>query len=149
MSRIRTLGVAALVLSLAAMVSSVRAADENKKKEHAIHGVVVKVEKDADKDSGSFTVKIQERKAKGADTKTADATAAEEMKFKVTTETKFLKVSRKKKADAAAAADAKAEPESTPATFADLKDGDVVAVEANDGVAVTVKFHAPRKKKAA
>jgi hypothetical protein len=145
MRQIRNLGVAALVVALAAAVSSVRAADENKKKDHAIHGVVIKIEKDGDKDTGTFTVKTG-----GKNAKTGEETPVEEKTFKVTAATTFAKVSHKKKDKAAtAAADAKAEPESTPATFADLKEGDVAAVEAKDGVAVSVKFHAPGKKKPA
>jgi hypothetical protein len=142
MSRIRTLGVAALVMALAVAASSARAADENKKKDSAIHGVVTAVTPDAaNKDVGTFTIKPAGKKAKDA----AAATPVEPTTFKVTEKTTFAKVSRKKKG--AAAADAKAEPESTPATFADLKEGDVVAVEAKDGVALSVKFHAARKQK--
>ena len=149
MRQIRTLGVAALVVALAAAVSSARAADENKKKEHAaIHGVVVKIEKDANKETGTFTIKTG-----GKNAKTGEETPVEEVKFKVTADTKFFKVSHKEKkaaaADATAAKDAKAAPELTPATFGDLKEGDVAAVEAKDGVAVSVKFHAGHKKKPA
>ena len=148
MSRIRTLGVAALALALAAMVSSARAADETKKKDHAgVHGVVKTITKDTDT-TGSFTITVEVKKAKAAETKTLDAKAddakAEEMTFKVTADTKFAKVAHKKKD---AAADAKAEPESTPATFADLKEGDHVAVEATAGVATTVNIHPAHKKK--
>jgi hypothetical protein len=146
MSRIRTLGVAALVMALAVAASSARAADENKKSDSAIHGVVTAINMDKDKDNdviGTFTIQPAAKKSKDA----ADAPAAEKMTFKVKADTKFAKVAHKKKD--AAAADAKAEPESTPATFADLNTGDVVAVEAKGGVAVSVKFHTPRKKKPA
>ncbi len=144
MSRIRTLGVAALVMALAVAASSARAADENKKKDSAVHGVVTAINPDAaNKDVGTFTIKPAGKKAKDA----ADATPAEPTTFKVTEKTTFAKVSRKKKGAATAAAGEKAEPESTPATFADLKEGDVVAVEAKDGVALSVKFHAGHKQK--
>jgi hypothetical protein len=146
MSRIRTLGVAALVMALAVAASSARAADENKKSDSAIHGVVTAINMDKDNDViGTFTIQPAAKKSKDA----ADAPAAEKMTFKVKADTKFAKVAHKKKDAAATAADAKAEPESTPATFADLNTGDVVAVEAKDGVAVSVKFHTPRKKKPA
>ena len=137
MSRIRTLGVAALVMALAVAASSARAADENKKKEHAIHGAVVKIEKDADKETATFTVKTG-----GKNAKTGEETPVEEKKFTVTTETTFAKVAHKKKGEDAAPPDEKA-------TFGDLKVGDIVAVEAKEGVAVSVKFHAPGKKKPA
>jgi hypothetical protein len=150
MIRVRTLGVAALALALAVMVSSTKAADETKKKEHAgVHGVVVKIVKDTDK-TGSFTIKQEEKNAKTAGTQTTAAKAdvpAEETTFKVTADTKFTQVAHKKKD--ASAADAKAEPEGEAATFGDLKEGDVVVVEAKDGVALSVKFHTAHKKKPA
>jgi hypothetical protein len=149
MSRIRTLSVAALVMALAVAASSARAADEKKVDEKksdsgAVHGVVVAIVRDADKDKGTFTVKVHEgKKAKDA----VDAKDAEPTTFKVNEKTTFAKVAPKKKDPTATAADEKAEPESTPATFADLKEGDVVAVVAKDGVAVSVKFHAGHKPK--
>ena len=92
---------------------------------------------DKDKDViGTFTVKLAKKKDAAA-----DAATAEPMTFKVTKDTTFAKTARKKKGEAAPAAEA--------AAFADLKDGDVVAVEAKDGVATSVKFHAPGKKKPA
>jgi hypothetical protein len=143
MSRIRTLGVAALAMALAVAASSARAADETKKSDSAsIHGVVTAITVDAaNKDVGTFTIKPAAKKTKDA----ADAAPAEAITFKVTKETKFTKEAQKKKGDAAAAADDKGEA----ATFADLKEGDHVAVEAKDGVATSVKFHAPGKKKPA
>lgn len=149
MSRIRTLGVAALALALAAMVSSTKAADENKKKDHGgVHGVVLKVEKATDT-TGSFTIKVEEKKAKDAAATTTEAKAGdakgEEKTFMVTADTKFVKVAHKKKD--AAAADAKAEAEETPATFADLKEGEHVAVEATGDAATLVKIHGGKKAK--
>jgi hypothetical protein len=147
MSRIRTLGVAALVMALAVAASSARAADETKKSDSAsIHGVVTAITVDADKkDIGTFTIKPEAKKSK--DAAAAAAAPAEAVTFTVTKETKFTKVAHKKKGDAAAAADDKGEA----ATFADLKEGDIVAVEADkDGkTALSVKFHTPGKKKPA
>jgi hypothetical protein len=140
MSRIRTLSVTALVMALAVAASSARAADETKKSESAaVHGVVTAISMDKAKDAiGTFTVKPAAKKSKDA----AAAPAAEPITFKVTKDTTFAKTAHKKKGDAAAPAD-------EAATFADLKEGDVVAVEAKDGVATSVKFHAPAKKKPA
>jgi hypothetical protein len=146
MSRIRTLGVAALVMALAVAASSARAADETKKSDSAsIHGVVTAITVDAaNKDVGTFTVKPEAKKSKDA---AAAAAPAEAVTFTVTKETKFAKVAHKKKGDAAAAADDKGEA----ATFADLKEGDIAVVEADkDGkTALSVKFHTPGKKKPA
>jgi hypothetical protein len=147
MSRIRTLGVAALVMALAVAASSARAADETKKSDSAsIHGVVTAITVDAaNKDVGTFTVKPEAKKSKDA---AAAAAPAEAVTFTVTKETKFAKVAHKKKGDAAAAA---ADDKGEAATFADLKEGDIAVVEADkDGkTALSVKFHTPGKKKPA
>ncbi|HBI45650.1 MAG TPA: hypothetical protein DDY78_22780 [Planctomycetales bacterium] len=136
MSRIRTLSVAALVMALAVAASSARAADEPKKSDSgAVHGVVKSIAKDA------FTVTLHAKKGETA--------SPEEKTFTVTEGTEgtvFFKVSHKK-----AEAGEKATEESTPAKFADLKDGDVVAVVADSKgkTAKSVKFHTPAKKKPA
>jgi hypothetical protein len=137
MSRIRTLGVAALVMALAVAASSARAADEPKKSDSgAFHGVVKSIAKDA------FTVTLRAKKGETA--------SPEEKTFTVVTEgttpTVFFKVSYKK-----AEAGEKATEESTPAKFADLKEGDHVDVVADSKgkTAKSVKFHTPRKKKPA
>jgi len=129
MSRIRTLGVAALVMALAVMASSARAADEAKKSDDAIRGVV---KKDSITKDG-FTVTLRAKKGETGEDKT----------FTVTDATEFFKVSRKK-----AEAGEKATEESMKAKFAELKEGDIVTVESKDGkTALTVKFREGRKPK--
>lgn len=130
MSRIRTLGVAALVMTLALAASTVWAA---KKADNAIHGKVTAITKTTD-NTGSFVVAVHAKKSKTADA----AATAEEKTFKVDAKTTFMKVMHKKGEAATEEA----------ATFADLKKGDEVAVESTDGVTATsVKFHAGRKAK--
>src|SRR5207245_1005722 len=100
------------------------------KKHDGVRGLVVSVKKDGDKDSGSLTVKVHHRK------KGAPEQAAEEKTFKVTPETKFQKVSGPKGAR-----------EKTPATFADVRQGDHVAVRHKGDVATEVNIVARKKDK--
>ena len=137
MRLIRTLSVVVAVLALALTASSVQAAEKAKgkkvKKEHSVHGVVVKVEKDADKDSGTITVKVGGKKNK----KTGVETPAVEKTFKVTDATKFTEVSGKKGALA-----------TKPATFKEVNDGERVKLEVKGDKAEDVTFHAKKAKKA-
>jgi len=134
MLRLPVLTALVAVLALTAGNSSVLAKAGGKKK-HGLHGVVVKVEKDADKDSGKITVKTGGKKKK----KTGMETPVVERTVRVTNATKFAKVSHKK--------GEKGSRETTPATFAQLKDGDHVAIEVVHGKAKEVKFHAAHHKK--
>jgi hypothetical protein len=135
MRLIQTLSVVVAVAALALTASSSEAAAKGKKakKEHAVHGVVVKVEKDADKDSGTITVKIGGKKNK----KTGVETPVEEKTFKVTDATKFTEVSGKKGA-----------LETKPSTFREVKDGERVVLEVKGDKAEEVKFHDKKAKKA-
>ena len=129
MSRIRTLGIAALALALALMVTTTQAAEKGKKKGHAVRGVVTNI----DTAKNTFTVTIHK---KGGDEETKVFTVDE----KTTT---FVKGVRKQKGQAAA----DAQPE-TPLKFTDLKEKAVVTVEATaDGKATKVSIYAPRKPK--
>ena len=133
MFRIHVLAVTAGVLALIAAGSSVQAKQRGKK-EHALHGVVVKVEKDDGKESGKITVKTG-----GKNKKTGVETPVVEKTIRVTKATTFAKVSHKK--------GEKGSRETTPATFSDLADGDHVLIEVVGEKAVEVKFSAPHKKK--
>jgi hypothetical protein len=137
MRLIRTLSVVVAVLALVLTASSAQAAGKGKgkktKKEHAVHGVVVKVEKDADKDSGTITVKIGAHKAKNG----KPEQLGEEKTFKVTDATKFTEVSGKKGAR-----------ETKPGKFSEVKDGEKVALEVKGDKAEEVTFHARKHKKA-
>ena len=133
MLRIPVLAALVAVLALVAGSPSAQAKAGGKKK-HALHGVVVKVEKDADKDSGTITVKTG-----GKNKKTGVETPVVERTIRVTKATTFAKVSHKK--------GEKGSRETTPATFDQLEEGDHVMIEAAGGKAVEVKFHAPHKKK--
>jgi hypothetical protein len=139
MFRFHVLAVAAGVLALVAAASSVQA-KAGGKKQHALHGVVVKVEKDADKESGKITVKTG-----GKNKKTGVETPVVERTIQVTDATTFAKMSLK----AGAVKGEKGSLEATPATFGQLKDGDHVFIEEKAGVAVEVKFHGHHHKKAA
>jgi hypothetical protein len=99
------------------------------KKHHGVHGVVVAVTKDKDKDSGALTVKVHHGK------KGASENAAEDKTFKVTPETKFQKVSGTKGAR-----------QETPATFADVHQGEHVVIHHKGDVATEVKIVAHKKK---
>jgi ribosomal protein L21E len=134
MLRIHVLAAAAGVLALVAAASSVQA-KAGGKKHHGLHGVVVKVEKDADKESGKITVKTG-----GKNKKTGVETPEVERPIQVTSATTFVKVSHKK--------GEKGSPETTPATFGQLEDGDHVSIEVKNDKAVEVKFHGNHKKAA-
>jgi hypothetical protein len=135
MLRIPVLAVAAGVLALFTAAPSAQA-KAGGKKHHGLHGVVVKVEKDADKDnSGKITVKTG-----GKNKKTGVETPEVERTIQVTTATTFVKVSHKK--------GEKGSAEATPATFGQLEDGDHISVEVKNDKAVEVKFHRHRKKAA-
>jgi hypothetical protein len=87
---------------------------------HAVHGVVVNVEKDKDKDEGTLTILVRHKK-KGEGGK-----AEEEKKtFKVTAETKFEKVIREGKD--------KNDVKREPAAFKDVHDGEHVAIVPEGG----------------
>src|ERR1700722_11423830 len=134
MLQIHVLAAAAGVLALVAAASSVQA-KAGGKKHHGLHGVVVKVEKDADKESGKITVKTG-----GKNKKTGVETPEVERTIQVTSATTFVKVSHKK--------GEKGSPETTPATFGQLEDGDHVSIEVKNDKAVEVKFHGHHKKAA-
>jgi hypothetical protein len=135
MLRIPVLAVAAGVLALFTAAPSAQA-KAGGKKHHGLHGVVVKVEKDADKDnSGKITVKTG-----GKNKKTGVETPEVERTIQVTTATTFVKVSHKK--------GQKGSAEATPATFGQLEDGDHISVEVKNDKAVEVKFHRHHKKAA-
>jgi hypothetical protein len=135
MLRIPVLAVAAGVLALFTAAPSAQA-KAGGKKHHGLHGVVVKVEKDADKDnSGKITVKTG-----GKNKKTGVETPEVERTIQVTTATTFVKVSHKK--------GEKGSAEATPATFGQLEDGDHISVEVKNDKAVEVKFHRHHKKAA-
>jgi hypothetical protein len=135
MLRIPVLAVAAGVLALFTAAPSAQA-KAGGKKHHGLHGVVVKVEKDADKNnSGKITVKTG-----GKNKKTGVETPEVERTIQVTTATTFVKVSHKK--------GEKGSAEATPATFGQLEDGDHISVEVKNDKAVEVKFHRHHKKAA-
>jgi hypothetical protein len=142
MLRLHVLAVAAGVLALVAAASSVQA-KAGGKNGNALHGVVVKIEKDAGKETGTITVKSGGHKNK----KTGVEIPVVTQTIKVTDATTFAKASRKP----GAAKGEKGSVETTPATFSQLKDGDHVSIEVTDGAAVEVKFHGGHhhKKKAA
>jgi hypothetical protein len=130
----RSLLVLGLVATLALGASAAEAGKGKKKGQHAVKGVVESVDRDADKDAGTITVKVHKK------TKDAAANAvAEEKKFRVTAQTKFEKV-RGKKGDR----------ETVPATFADVRPGEHVAIVPESGEARTaakVLIHGKGKKK--
>jgi hypothetical protein len=114
---------APLALAFALLVVGSVSADENikgkgKKKTHAVHGKVVAVKKDADKDSGVIEIAIH-HKRKGA---TGQAEVKLE-KFKVTPDTKFEFVQR----------EGKGQVDRKPATFANVKKDEHVAVVPMEG----------------
>ncbi len=93
---------------------------EGKKKHHAVHGVVVNVEKDKDTDAGTITILVHHKK-KGEEGKGEE----EKKTFKVGPETKFEKVIREGKD--------KGEVKREPATFKDVHDGEHIAIVAEAG----------------
>jgi hypothetical protein len=130
----RVLGVVAVLLAFACFAQAAEKGKGKKKKTHTARGLVTEVKKDADKDEGTFTAKVGGKKAKGD----KPAVEATEKTFKVTAETKFEKVEHAKKGE---------KPETKPATFADLHEGDHVVVVAVGDVAKEVKIEVAKKKK--
>lgn len=121
-----TLGV---VLGLATAAGpGPRQSGKGAKKHPGVHGVVLEVKKDKDKDSGLITLKIHRKKG-APEGNTADKT------FKVTPETKFRKVSG-----------AKGAREVSPATFADLHEGEHAVIRHQDDVAREVTIVVRKKK---
>jgi hypothetical protein len=116
-SAMRLMSVPLALLLALAFVADTNGGVNGKKKQHAIHGKVEAVTKDKDKDSGTLTVEIHHKK-KG----TATVEVKHE-KFKVTPDTKF-EIARR---DSAGAVQRK------PATFADVKVGEHVAVVPMEG----------------
>jgi len=113
-------------------------AKEKKKGHHAVHGVVVNVEKDKDTDAGTITVLVHHKKKKGEEGKEEE----EKKTFKVGPETKFEKVIREGKE--------KGEVKREPASFKDVHDGEHVAIVAEAGEkneAKTVEILGKHKKK--
>jgi hypothetical protein len=108
----------AVLFSLSTFVEAGKG--DGKKKGHAVHGVVVNVERDKDKDTGTITVLVHHKK-KG------EAGKGEEEKktFRVNGETKFEKVIHEGKE--------KGEVKREPATFKDVHDGERVAIAAEAG----------------
>jgi hypothetical protein len=135
----RVLGVAVVVLAAACLAQAdepAKAKGKGKKKAHPMHGVVTEVKKDKDKDEGTFTAKVGGKKANKK--KGTPAVEPTEKTFTVTAATKFEKVEHGKKGE---------KPEATPATFADLHEGDHVVITADGDVAKEVKIQVAKKKK--
>jgi len=112
-----------LALIIALVVVANGSADDNakgkgKKKHHAVHGKVEAVTKDADKDSGAIELLVR-HKRKGE----AGPGEIKHEKFKVTPDTKFEFVHREVKGDI----------DRKPATFADVKKGERVAILRMEG----------------
>jgi hypothetical protein len=112
-----------VALMIAMLVVADVAADQDapgkgKKRIHAVHGKVVAVKKDADKDSGLIEIAIHHKKKGG----TGPAELRYE-KFKVTPDTKFEFVHR----------EGKGQVDRKPATFADVKKGEHVAIVPMEG----------------
>ncbi len=121
-------------LALVVVLAPHAGADDGKgkKKGHAVHGIVIAVEKDKDKDSGTITVKVHHKKNKGA----TGAAPEEEKKFKVHAATKFEFVTGKK-----------GDMDRKPAKFADVKKGERVVIVHKDDVALDVLIHHKDKDK--
>jgi hypothetical protein len=112
-----------LALAFAVLVvANVAAADDvkgkGKKKHHAIRGKVEAVKRDADKDSGVIEIVIHQKKS----SPTGTAVVKHEM-FEVTPDTKFEFVQR----------EGKGQVDRKPATFADVKKGEHVAIVPMEG----------------
>ena len=102
-------------------------AGKKAKKAHAVHGVVVAVEKDKDKDSGTIVIKVHSKKGQAP---------AVDRKFTVTSTTKFERVIHISKGN----------NEKEAATFKDIAKGEHVAIvptkgtpDIAAGVAIVVK----------
>jgi hypothetical protein len=135
MRLVRSLGVLVVVLAMACVAQAAgKGKGKGAKKAHAVRGVVTAVQKDKDKDEGTFTAKVGGKKAKDGQ----PAVEPTEKTFKVTAETKVERVVK--------AAKKGEKPETEPATFADVHEGDRVAVTAKGDTAETVKI-LPKGKK--
>ena len=113
---------APLALAFAVLVVAELSADQEikgkGKKLHAIHGRVVAVKKDADKDSGAIEIALHVKKrTPGGQSAVKFAT------FKVTPDTKFEFVQR----------ESNGQINRKPATFADVKKGERVAIVPMEG----------------
>jgi hypothetical protein len=115
----RLLSVPLALLIALSVVADTNGGGNGKKKQHAINGKVEAVTKDKDKDSGTITV-VTRHKKKGT-----TAPVVKEHKLKVTPDTKFEIAQR----DSAGTVQRK------PATFADVKVGEHVAVVPMEGAA--------------
>ena len=91
---------------------------KDKKKIHAVRGKVVAVRKDADKDSGLIEIAVHYKK-----NGTTGPAEVKYEKFKVTPDTKFEFVQR----------EGKGQVDRKPATFADVKKGEHVAIVPMEG----------------
>ena len=112
-----------LALAFAVLVVTRVPADDDikakgKKKHRAIHGKVEAVKKDADKDSGVIEIIVHHRK-KGE----TGSPEVKNEKFKVTPDTKFELVQR----------EGNGQVDRKPATFADVKKGEHVAIVPMEG----------------
>jgi hypothetical protein len=130
----------AVLFSFSALVDAGDKGDAKGKKKghHAVHGVVVNVEKDKDKDEGTITVLVHHKKKKGEEGKGEE----EKKTFRVGAETKFEKIIREGKE--------KGGVKREPASFKDIHDGEHVAIVAEAGEkneAKTVEILGKGKKK--
>jgi hypothetical protein len=129
------LGLAFTFLAGSATAQAVKGAKKGKKA-HAVHGVVVKVDKE--KVNGTITIRVHHKK-------NAEAAVAEEEKtFRITDLTKFEKVIVKGKG--------KENRETKPASFADIQLGQHVAIvtagNSGDARAVAIVHRQKNKAKA-
>jgi hypothetical protein len=127
---------ATLLLSLPASLTPAGPAAKKKHPHHAVHGVVVSVQKDKDKDSGSITVRVHQPK-KGKANQQATLTT-----FHVTDATKFERV----------VVQASGKRQVQPAMFTDIHKGEHLAIlpaRGKDHIAKTVaiRVHHHKKKK--
>jgi hypothetical protein len=127
----------AVLFAFTVAIEAADAAKKAQKKGGGVSGTVTDIQRDAGKNTGSFTVKTAAKKK----AKAAAPAAGEEKKFVVTDSTKFEKAPAKQKGQKAA----KGQP-GTPATFADLKQGDAVQVTATGATADKVVISAAKKK---
>ncbi|HXG08243.1 MAG TPA: hypothetical protein VNK04_00475 [Gemmataceae bacterium] len=124
-----------VVLGLAIGAESAGAPKAQKKAGKAVKGQVVAVQKDTGKETGTLTIKTVAKKKAG------DTGTGEEKKYVISESTKFEKAPPRQKGQKAV----KNQP-GTPATFADVKQGDRVAVYAKGDTADRVVI-VPTKKK--
>jgi len=127
----------ALAIALAVVANtSALGPGKGTKKHHAIHGKVEAVSQDKDKNSGTITVVIHHKK-KGTTT-----IQSQQLTFKLTPDTKFETAQH----------DGSGKVTRTPATFADIKIGEHVAIvpmEGTGGVAQRVEILMGKKGKPA